>query len=311
VRMALVTEAMISRSIDGLMDWLDERVPDVRDLEVATGGWSPPGHSPFEMPRAEIGAWKARIEARGFRICALNVNGNPLHPDPARAARHDADVRGAIEIAAELGIDRVIAMSGCPGAAESDSAVPHFAANAWVPDYAGVSDWQFEERVRPYWEEVNALVDRLDPTLAVCLELHPGAHVFNTDTFLRLNAMAPRICANIDPSHLFWQRMDPLAVIGRLGSHIAYAHGKDVRYDDAELALNGLLDSRWPGDPEATPWDFAAIGFGDHDRAWWRTFQAALETGTRATVVSIEHEDRLHSPEEGIPVSAGVLREGA
>ena len=96
-----------------------------------------------------------------------------------------------------------------------------------------------------------------------------------------------------------------------MGSHIAYAHGKDVRYDDAELALNGLLDSRWPGDPEATPWDFAAIGFGDHDRAWWRTFQEALVTGTRATVVSIEHEDRLHSPEEGIPVSADLLREGA
>ena len=154
----------------------------------------------------ELGAWKAHIEARGFRICALNVNGNPLYPDAARADRHDIDLRGAIEIASELGIDRVVAMSGCPGAAESDSAVPHFAASAWVPDYAGVSDWQFEERLRPYWEEINAMVDRLDPTLAVCLELHPGAHVFNTTTFLRLNAVAPRFCVNLDPSHLFWQR---------------------------------------------------------------------------------------------------------
>jgi sugar phosphate isomerase/epimerase len=311
MRLALVTEGMINRSIDGMMDWLDANLPDVRDLEIATGGYSPPGHSPFELPRADIPAWKAHIEARGFRICALNVSGNPLHPNAATAARHDRDLRLAIEIAAELGIDRIVAMSGCPGAAPSDRAVPHFAANSWLPDYLGVADWQFENRLRPYWQEINALVEQIHPDLAICLELHPGAHVFNTETFLRLNAAAPRISVNLDPSHLFWQRMDPMAVIARLGKHITYAHGKDVRYNDKELGLNGLLDNRWPGDPNAIPWDFAAVGFGAHDRAWWRAFSAALERDTQAPVVSIEHEDRLHPPEEGIPASAVFLREGA
>lgn len=310
MRLAVVTEGMISRPIDGLMDWLDEHVPDVRDLEIATGGYSPPGHSPFELPRANLQAWKWHIESRGFRICALNVSGNPLHPDVATAARHDRELRDAVEIAAELGIDRLVAMSGCPGAAISDSAVPHFAANAWLPDYLGVRDWQFEERIRPYWEEIDALVGRLHPELSICLELHPGTHVFNTERFLALNAVAPRIRANLDPSHLFWQGMDPLAVIDRLGMLIAYAHGKDVRYNPAELALNGLLDSRWPGEPEVIPWDFAAVGFGDHDREWWRAFWTGLERKTCAPVVSIEHEDRLHPPEEGIPASADVLRGG-
>ncbi len=308
MRLALVTEGMIGRSIDGLMDWLDDHVPDVRDLEVATGGYSPPGHSPFEMPRDRLGAWKAHTEARGFRVRALNVSGNPLHPDAGVAARHDRHLRDAIEIAAELGIDRIVAMSGCPGAAPTDRAVPHFAASSWLPDYLGVADWQFEQRLRPYWEDIDALVGRVHPDLAICLELHPGTHVFNTETFLRLNAVAPRIRANMDPSHLFWQRMDPLAVIDRLGMLIGYAHGKDVRYVADELALNGLLDSRWPGDPERIPWDFAAIGFGDHDAGWWRVFCAALESRTSAPVISIEHEDRLHPPEEGIPASAEVLR---
>ena len=86
VRMALVTEAMIGRSIDGLMDGSTSGCPTSVTSRSPPGGWSPPGHSPFELPRAELGAWKARIEARGFRVCALNVNGNPLHPDPARAA---------------------------------------------------------------------------------------------------------------------------------------------------------------------------------------------------------------------------------
>lgn len=310
MRLALVTEGLIHLPLDAMMDWLDANVPDVRDLEVATGGYSPAGHSPFELPRAELGAWKARIEARGFRICALNVSGNPLHPDAATAARHDGHLRDAIAIAAELGIDRIVAMSGCPGAAASDTAVPHFAANSWLPDYLGVADWQFEHRLRPYWEEINAIVDRTHPDLAICLELHPGAHVFNTTTFRQLNAVAPRICANLDPSHLFWQRMDALAVIRALGPHIAYAHGKDVRFDDGQLALNGLLDNRWPGDARAIPWDFAAVGHGTHDQTWWRAFCDALAAETRAPVVSIEHEDRLHPAEEAIPVSAAILRGG-
>jgi sugar phosphate isomerase/epimerase len=307
MRLALVSEAMIGRSIDGLMDWLDENAPDVRDLEIATGGYSPPGHSPFELPRAELPAWKQRIESRGFRVCALNVNGNPLHPDPEIGKRHDRDLRDAIEIAAELGIDRIVAMSGCPGAT-ADDPVPHFAANAWLPDFNGIRDWQFEERIRPYWEEIGGLVGRVHPTLAVCLELHPGTHVFNTERFLALHAHVPGIRANLDPSHLFWQGMDPLAVIDRLGELVAYAHAKEVRYNPTELALNGMLDSRWPGDPEAIGWDFAAIGFGAHDEGWWRGFARAVGAKTSAPVLSIEHEDRLHAPEEAIPVSARMLR---
>ena len=141
----------------------------------------------------------------------------------------------------------------------------------------------------------------------ICLELHPGAHVFNVESFLRLNSAAPAIGVNLDPSHLFWQRMDPLAVIERLGTKIGYAHAKDVRYDTAELELNGLLDSRWPGDASHIPWDFAAVGHGAHDAAWWRTFAEALAHSTSASTLSVEHEDRLVAPEDGVQASARLL----
>jgi sugar phosphate isomerase/epimerase len=131
--------------------------------------------------------------------------------------------------------------------------------------------------------------------------------VFNVESYLRLNAVAPAIAVNLDPSHLFWQRMDPLRVIERLGLLIGYAHAKDVRYDPAELALNGLLDSRWPGDPRHIPWDFAAVGRGVNDGGWWRSFASALAAGTSAPFLSIEHEDRLVSPEDGIPGSVAIL----
>ena len=307
MRLALVTEGMIHRSLDDLMDWLDERVPEVRDLEVGTGGYSPLGHSPLRLPAAGRRAWHARLTARGFRISAFNVSGNPLHPDPAIARGHDRGLRRTIELAAEVGVDRIVAMSGCPGAGPGRSAAPHFPASAWLPDYAGVAAWQFEARVRPYWEDINALASVASPDLRICLELHPGAHVFNVESYLRLNSVAPGIAVNLDPSHLFWQRMDPLVVVDRLGPLIGYAHAKDVRYDSAELALNGLLDSRWPGDPRQIPWDFAAVGHGVNDPGWWRSFAVALADRTSARFLSIEHEDRLVTPEDGIPGSATLL----
>jgi sugar phosphate isomerase/epimerase len=307
VRLALVTEGMIHRSLDQLMDWLAERVPEVRDLEVGTGGYSPLGHSPLRLSATGRRAWHARLTSRGFRIAAFNVSGNPLHPKPAIARRHDRALRRTIELAADLGVDRIVAMSGCPGAGPGRSAAPHFPANAWLPDYAGVAAWQFEARVRPYWEEINALASVASPDLRICLELHPGAHVFNVESYLRLSSVAPGIAVNLDPSHLFWQRMDPLKVIERLGPRIGYAHAKDVRFDPTELALNGLLDSRWPGDPRHTPWDFAAVGHGVNDSAWWRSFAAVLADRTSAPVLSIEHEDRLVVPEDGIARSAAIL----
>jgi sugar phosphate isomerase/epimerase len=306
VRLALVTEGMIHRSLDDLMDWLDGHVPEIRDLEVGTGGYSPLGHSPLALSSPGRRAWHGRIAARGFRVAAFNVSGNPLHPDASIAARHDRDLQGTIELAAELGVERIVAMSGCPAAGPEPSAAPHFPANAWLPDYAGVATWQFDARVRPYWEDINALAVKASPRLRICLELHPGAHVFNVESYLRLSAVAPSVAVNLDPSHLFWQRMDPLLVIERLGERIAWSHAKDVRYDAQELALNGLLDSRWPGDPEHTPWDFAAVGHGVHDADWWASFATALAT-TSAPFLSVEHEDRLVAPEDGIARSAAVL----
>jgi sugar phosphate isomerase/epimerase len=307
VRLALVTEGMIHRSLDELMDWLDENVAEIRDLEIGTGGYSPLGHSPLDLTAPERGTWHHRLSGRGYQVAAFNVSGNPLHPNDTIAGRHDADLRRTIELAAELGVERIVAMSGCPAAGPGPSSAPHFAANAWLPDFAGVAVWQWENRVRPYWEGINELVTRVNPRIVICLELHPGAHVFNVESFLRLHAMAPAIAVNLDPSHLFWQLMDPLKVVERLGPMIGYAHAKDVRYNGGELALHGLLDSRWPGDPSNIPWDFAAVGHGAHELAWWQSFRGALERDTSAPFLSVEHEDRLVAPEVGIPTSATLL----
>src|SRR5262249_3473290 len=147
---------------------------------------------------------------------------------------------------------------------------------------------QWAEVVAPYWQEVADFARREHPGLLICIELHPGTCVHNAETFERLAAISDNLAANLEPSHLLWQRMDPLPV-APARPRIAHAHAKDVVFNDDELAVNGLLDRRWsPTDPRA-PWTFATVGRG-HDAAWWRSFLSVLaERGVET--ISIEHED--------------------
>src|SRR5439155_23123986 len=94
---------------------------------------------------------KSDVEDAGLGISALNVSGNPLHPNPDLAQRHDTDLRNAIRLAAELEVDRLVAMSGCPGAGASDRVTPHFSAGGWLPDLEGIADWQWRVTAAPYW----------------------------------------------------------------------------------------------------------------------------------------------------------------
>jgi sugar phosphate isomerase/epimerase len=72
------------------------------------------------------------------------------------------------------------------------------------------------------------------------------------------------------------------------------------------MAYNGLLDHRWPASPEDMPWNFSVPGRG-HDQQWWTRFVGALE-GSRAKVLSIEHEDPFVPASIGVPEAAKVLR---
>src|SRR5437762_819208 len=87
----------------------------------------------------------------------------------------------------------------------SYSPAPHWSAGAWLPDYEKIFEWQWSERLLPYWHDMAAFA-KAQGVARVCLELHPGMTVYNTYTLLRLrDAVGPIIAANLDPSHLFWQ----------------------------------------------------------------------------------------------------------
>ena len=310
VRIGLLTDALPERSLPEVVEWA-ARTELIQDLELGVGGYSAAPHLDAAQLLADLASvrpWRKPFDDAGIGISALNVSGNPLHPNPEIAERHDRDLRTAIRLSAELGVNRIVAMSGCPGAGPSDRHAPHFSGGGWLPDLERISEWQWREKVAPYWTEVAALARTEHPHLAICFELHPGTYVFNHETFMRMCHLSDNLSVNLDPSHFFWQSIDPLAMVPALGDRVAHAHGKDTTLNEARLSLNGVLDTRWPSPPDDMPWNFATVGRG-HDKAWWRKFVGLLQDEGFQGTISIEYEDPFVPAEESILESARLLSE--
>jgi len=299
---------MPDRSLEEVANWA-ARTGLVQDLEIGVGGYSGAPHcNAAELlanPRT-LRQWQAIVDHAGLGISALNVSGNPLHPNPEIAQRHGDDLRAAIRLAAALGVNRIVAMSGCPGAAAADRSAPHFSGGGWLPDLEQIAEWQWRERVAPYWTEVAAFAHSEHPNLMVCFELHPGTYVYNFETFKHVQELGPNLGVNLDPSHFFWQSMDPLAMIQALGDRIGHVHGKDTMLHEHQMALNGVLDSRWPNPPDDMPWNFATVGRG-HDEDWWRRFVGLLRDQGFSGTISIEYEDPFVPADESVLESAQLL----
>jgi len=287
MRVGVFTDGLGHLSLDDALGWLEAELPEVKDLEIGTGGFSPAPHCDVDALGADPAAaraWLEGIESRGFRLAALNANGNPLE-DPD----HDRALRSTIALAAVLGVDTVACMSG---------GRPELSGGAWFPGVEDAVDSYWRERVLPYWTAITELAARESERLRLCLELEPGSAAFNTSTVERLLEVSPLVAVNVDPSHSFWQSIDPLAAIRRLGARIGFAHGKDTVFDEGKTSVDGLLDR--------TSWRYATVGRG-HGHEWWVSFVRALRDAGYDGVVSIEHEDEAVTPEAGIAESGRAL----
>jgi sugar phosphate isomerase/epimerase len=288
--------------------WCAER--GIAHIEMGVGGWKQADHLDLDAllrDARERDRLQGELREHGLVLSCVNAAGNPLHPDPAVGERHAALLRGAVELAALLGCDRVVTMSGCPGGRDGGS-TPVFASWPVVPDDETLWEWQLEHRLAPFWRELSAWAAAAAPEVMICLELHAGASAYNPASFARLReAAGPNVGVNLDPSHFWWQGMDPLAVIDEVGPAIGFAHGKDTLVHPDRVRRNGLLDLAFPVDPGTASWHFCAVGSG-HDDATWAALVAALRSAGYDGVISIEHEDPRVTPEEGIETSLAALR---
>ena len=282
----------------------------IEAVEIGCGGYPGKAHCDPAVLLADEAAlreWQETIRRHGMELVALSAHGNPVHPDPAVAKKFHDDFVGAVLLAEKVGVDTVVTFSGCPGGSPEDK-TPNWATCAWPDDYLSVLDYQWNDVLIPYWKETAAFA-RAHGVTKIAFEMHPGFCVYNPETLLRIReAVGETIGANFDPSHLIWQGIDPVAAIRALKGAIYHFHAKDTKIDRINTAKFGVLDTKHYSDEEHRSWIFRSVGYGN-GLDYWRDMISALRVAGYDKVMSIEHEDSLMTPEEGLSHAVAFLKE--
>lgn len=294
---------------DGFEAALDRAVKLGLDtVEIGTGCY--PGNKHCE-PAQLLASEQARdaflqaVKSRGLEISALSCHGNMLHPDPAVAGQDHAVFEQTIKLASLLGVPCVNNFSGVPGGGPGDR-TPNWITCPWPPDFSDALKWQWDEKLIPYWRRMNVFLS--DHGVVAGLEMHPGMSAYNPETLLRLrDACGKNIGANFDPSHLFWQSIDPIVAIRALGDAIFHVHAKDTMIYRTNCDRNGVLDTKPYTDEIHRSWIFRAVGYG-HGQDFWNDFVSTLRMVGYDGALSIEHEDSLMSSREGLAKTVEFLK---
>lgn len=141
--------------------------------EINSGGFLGTPQLPIDDLRSSETARSSYLglyRDAGITLTALNCNGNPLDPDPG-GRKQAQDIYTSIELAALLGVERVVTMSGAPGS-EPSSTLPVWNVLPWHSAFLRIQDYQWNEVAIPFWKEVQAYA--ADHDVKVCLEMQGG-----------------------------------------------------------------------------------------------------------------------------------------
>jgi sugar phosphate isomerase/epimerase len=284
-------------------------VAGVSAVEIWAGGYPGTPHCPVDdllESQSQREAYLQAISSRGLILSALSCHANPISPEKAEAQKTDEDFRKAVRLAELLSVPVVNAFSGLPGGSPTDT-TPNWVTCPWPPHFLQILDYQWHEVAIPYWREAGQFAE--EHGIKVAFEMHPGFLVYNVETLLRLReAVGPVLGCNFDPSHLFWNGVDPVAAIRALGQAIFHVHGKDCYVDTLNIAVNGCNDHKPYDQIAKRAWTFRSIGYG-HDAKTWKDIISALRLVGYDYVISIEHEDALMSIDEGLAKGVAMLKE--
>lgn len=299
MKLSIVSSVFGGMSLDETLSYLSSI--GVPELELGVGGYPGKALADARALSADAEARDALVAAfkkHGVGISALAVHGNCVHPDPAVRADFEADFRAACVLAGQLGVEKIITFSGCPGS-DPSAKQPSWVTCPWPSEYLEVLNYQWNEVLIPYWRGAAEFAKSCG-VKKICLELHPGFAVYNPETLLRLREqVGDIICANLDPSHLIWQGMDIVDVVYYLGEAIGHFHAKDTELNPANVRKNGVLDTKHYERVAERSWVFRTMGYGNDALMWKRVISALLVVGYDGSI-SIEHEDSLMSQKEGL-----------
>lgn len=310
MKLGVLTNLMGDRGLEDVLKYLTAR--DVEAIELGCGGYPGKAHcdpSILLHDDKKLNEFKQLIKDYKVSISGMSCHANPLHPDKAIAQAFDDDLTQAILMAEALEVPVLNTFSGCPGDCD-DSKYPNWVTCPWPDDFGKVLEWQWNEKLIPYWTQKAAFAKEHHVT-KIALEMHPGFCVYNPESALRLReAVGDTIGVNFDPSHLIWQGIDPVCAIKTLGKAgaIYHFHAKDTKIDKYNTAQNGVLDNKHYGDELNRSWIFRSCGYGN-DYNYWKDMVSALVMVGYDNALSIEHEDSLMSVTEGLDKAIDFLKE--
>lgn len=287
MKLAAFAACLPHETLDGVLDYLVDH--EIHGLELGVGGYPGTRHADARILATRDDAQQALKRAcvdRGIELMALSCHGNPLHPDTALAAAHDRDFRATLEAANALEVPVVVGFSGQPGT----GGILNWPVIGWPQEYADYNERLWLDQLIPYWQPLCERARALGVKIAI--EMHGGFAVHSPATLRRLReACGPTLGANVDPSHLWWQRIDPARAIAKLGDAVFHVHLKDVCFRDEILDEVGVLDCTPHARMDERAWYFAPPGAG-HDAAAWQGIIDALQAIGYGGALSIEHEGR-------------------
>ena len=213
---------------------------------------------------AKAKAWQKKFEDRGIRVATLSCHGNPIHPDPKHAAK-DAETFRKTVLLAERSTSKSSSAFPAVPAALRRTPNPTGLPIVGRPNTPPPHDWQWKEKVVPYWKEAAKFAREhgIHGWPLKCIRISWSTiHAL----LCRLReAVGEEIGANNDLSHLFWQGCDPVEVIHFLGKQgaIFHAHMKDTAFfrTTSTNTASSISHSKQRILPLASE-TFRAVGYG-------------------------------------------------
>ena len=215
--------------------------------------------------------------------------------DPEGVRQRAAEeLKATAHAAAALGVNVVTGFTGSP--------IWHVLAM-----FPPVPPEMIEQGYQEFADRWNPVLDVYDQAgVKFALEVHPGEIAYDFWTTRRtLDALGnrPAFGINFDPSHLYWQMLDPVEFVYAYGDKIYHMHVKEsVRNLNGR---NGIIASHLFFGDHRRGWDFVSPGRGGVP--FERIFRALNDVGYKGPL-SIEWEDNGMNRELGAPEALELVR---
>ncbi len=256
-----------------------------------------------KLAAAGLDVWAISNHLAGQLICDPNFDARSDTFAPAELAG-DAEgkrrwaveqMKFAARAARNLGVPVVNGFTGSP--------IWHM-----LYSFPPVSKEMIRDGYRYFADMFNPILDVFaECGVKFALEVHPTEIAFDLVTARRaLDALGnrPEFGFNFDPSHLYWQQVDPVKFIEAFPDRIYHVHIKDAAL---ELdGISGILASHLDFDEPGRGWNFRSPGHGDVD------FEAVIRALNRIGYegpLSVEWEDVGMDREYGAADACSFVRQ--